>query len=155
MPIALEITAILALVAIVAVLVPLLYKLRRTAQGLDAFLVSTGKDLSQITEDVHASRLRMDHLAVSLQSSLDELSPLVRVLGQVGGLAKDYNIRFHSTIESASRNLGGILGGISAVMAFFKRKLSPREPQYEGIFTPIRSSNDHERKCSPGPAGKW
>ena len=72
MSIALQATLILVLAAIAIGLVPLLFQMRRTAQGLDAFLIASRRDLSQIADDVHASRLRMDHLAVSLQASLDE-----------------------------------------------------------------------------------
>ena len=127
MSIALELTFIVVLVALAVGLVRLLVQLRRTAQGLDAFLLSSSRDLSQIAEDVHASRLRMDHLAASLQVSLDELSRLARMMRELGRTVQDLNRRYHSTIESASRNLGGIVGGISAVLAFFKRRQSPHE----------------------------
>ena len=127
MPIALEVTLIVVLAALAIGLVPLLFQLRRTAQGLDAFLLSSRKDLSQIAEDVHASRLRMDQLAGSLQASLDELSIFVRLIGEVGRTVKDFHTRFHSTIESASRNLGGIVGGVSAVLAFFKSRRNTHE----------------------------
>jgi hypothetical protein len=126
---ALEITLILVLVAIAIGLVPLLFQLRRSAQGLDAFLISSRRDLSQIAEDVHASRLRMDHLAVSLQASLDEISVFAQLMGEVGGMIRNFHNQFHSTIDSASRNLGGILGGISAVLSFFKRPPTQQEPQ--------------------------
>ena len=126
---ALEVTVILVLVAIAAGLVPLLFQLRRTAQGLDAFLIASRRDLSQIAEDVHASRLRMDLLAVSLQATLDEISGFAHLMGEVGGMVRNFHNQFHSTIESASRNLGGILGGISAVLSFFKRPPTQQEPQ--------------------------
>ena len=126
---ALEITLIIVLVASAGGLVPLLFQLRRTAQGLDAFLISSRRDLSQIAEDVHASRLRMDHLAISLQTSLDEISVFAQLMGEVGGMVRNFHNQFHSTIESASRNLGGILGGISAVLSFFKRPPTQQEPQ--------------------------
>ena len=125
MSIALEVTLIVVLAALAAGLMPLLFQLRRTAQGLDTFLLSTKRDLAQIAEDVHASRLRMDQLADSLQDSLDELSTCARVVGDIGRSVKDFHSRFHSTIESASRNFGGIIGGVSAVLAFFKSKRTP------------------------------
>jgi len=125
MPIPLEVTLIVVLVAIAIGLVPLLFQLRCTARELDAFLLSSKKDLTQIAEDVHASRARMDHLAATLQVSLDELSVFVRMAGDLGRTMKDFHNRFHSTIESTSRNLGGIIGGISAVLAFFKRRPTP------------------------------
>ncbi len=126
---ALQITLIVVLIAIGVGLVPLLFQLRRTAQGLDAFLISSRRDLSQIAEDVHASRMRMDHLAVSLQASLDEISVFAQLMGEVGGMVRNFHNQFHSTIESASRNLGGILGGISAVLSFFKRPPTQQEPE--------------------------
>lgn len=129
MPIALEVTLILALAAFTTALVPLLFQLRRTAQGLDAFLFSSKKDLSQIAEDVHASRLRMDHLAISLQASLDDVSAFSQTMGEVGRSLKMFHHRFHDTIDSASRNFGGIIGGVSAVLAYFKRKPTPDEPE--------------------------
>lgn len=129
MPVALEITLIVVLVALAIGLVPLLFQLRRTAQGMDAFLLSSRRDLSQIADDVHAARLRVDHLADSLQMSLAEVSVFARMLGEVGRTVKDFQCRVHSTIESASRNFGGILGGISAVLAFFKGRQSPHEPE--------------------------
>ncbi len=129
MPITLTVTLILVLAVLTVGLVPLLFQLRKTAQGLDAFLLSTKRDLSQIAEDVHASRLRMDHLAVSLQASLDEVSAFAEMMGEVGRTLKEFHTRFHSTIDSASRNLGGVIGGISAVLAFFKPKQTPHEPE--------------------------
>lgn len=127
MPIALEITLIVVLVALAVGLLPLLFQLRRTAQGLDAFLLSSRKDLSQIAEDVHASRLRMDQLTGSIQTYLDELSTFVQLMGEVGQTVRNFHNRFHNTIESASRNFGGIIGGVSAVLAFFKSKQTPNK----------------------------
>jgi hypothetical protein len=48
-----------------------------------------------------------------------------------GNTVKDFHTRFHETIESASRNLGGIIGGISAVSAFFKRNSPHSKPEQE------------------------
>ena len=129
MSLALEITLIVALVALVVGLLPLLYQLRQTAQGLDQFLLSSRKDLAQIAEDVHASRLRMDHLAATLQVTLVEVASFSRAIGEVGTTLKDLHTRFHNSIESASRNVGGVIGGISAVLAHFKSKPTPQEPE--------------------------
>ncbi len=129
MPIALEITLILVLVAVAVGLVPLFHQLRRTAKSLDLFLLSTQKDLTQIAEDVHASRLRMDHLASSLAGSLGELSTFAKSIGEAGTTVSEWHTRFRNTIESASRNFGGVIGGISAVLAFFKSKSTPQEPE--------------------------
>jgi uncharacterized protein YoxC len=129
MPIALEITLILVLIAVAVALVSLLFQLRKTAQGLDLFLLSTKQDLSQIAEDVHTSRLRMDHLAGSLAGSLAELSVFAKSVGEVGNTLADLHARFRNTIDSASRNLGGIIGGISAVLAFCKSRPTSQEPE--------------------------
>jgi len=129
MPIALEITLILVLVALAVGLVPLLHQLRRTARSLDLFLLSSRKDLAQITEDVHASRLCLDHLAAPLAGSLRELAVFAKSVGEVGATVSECHARFRNAIESASRNLGGAIGGISAVLAFFKSRSTPQEPE--------------------------
>ena len=135
MPIALEITLIVTLILLVLFLVPVLYQLRRTAEGLDQFLLATRKDLAQITEDIHASRLRVDHLAGTLQLTLCEFSVFTKTLSELGAQAKGLQANFHSSLEAASRGLGGVIGGISAALAFFKSKPSapegPKDPDHD------------------------
>ena len=131
MLIALEITLIVVLVALAVVLVPLFFQLRRTAQGIDAFLLSSTRDLAQIAGDVHASRERMDHLAGSLQTSVDEMLSFIRLMGEVGRAVRGFHDRFQNTLESASRNFGGVIGGVSAVLAFFKRSKTNHKPESE------------------------
>lgn len=131
MPIALEITLILVLVALAVGLVPLLIQLRRTAQGLDLFLLSTSRDLAQIAEDVHASRLRMDDLGGSLAVTLSDLSAFTKSIAEVGGTVKEWHARFRTTLESASRTIGGVMGGVSAVLAFLKSKPTAHEPEQD------------------------
>lgn len=131
MPIALEITLVLVLIACAAGVLPLLFQLRRTARGLDAFLLSSMKDLGQIASDVHASRVRMDHLAGSLQSAVNDLSAFAGGVGEAGRAVKELHRRFISTAESASRHFGGVLGGITAVMALFNRSKTAHEPDPE------------------------
>ena len=120
MPLALEITLIVVLVVVAVALVPLLVQLLRTAQGVEIFLVSLRKDVSQIAEDVHASRLRMDHLAITMQDSLSDFSVFAKSIGELGGSVKDLHDRFRNSLELASRTFGGVLGGLSSVLAFFK-----------------------------------
>jgi hypothetical protein len=131
MPIAIEVTLIVVLVALTIGLLGLMFQLGRTAQGLDGFLLSSKRDLSQIAEDVHASRMRMDHLAVSLQASLDELSGLARTVGDLGRTVKELHTRFECSLESASRNTAIILGGLSAVLDFFKSRQTHQQHKQE------------------------
>jgi uncharacterized protein YoxC len=123
MAIALEATLILVLIAFAIGLVPLLFQLRRTAQNLDLFLLLSRKDLAQIAEDVHASRLRMDHLARSLQGSLDELSHFTHMLGDVGRTVGDLNQRFHAALDAVT----GTLGGFGSLLGIGKGKASPTD----------------------------
>jgi len=102
--------------------VPLLFQLRTTAKGLDHFLVALETDLSRIAEDVHASRRSMDLLATTLQASLDDLAVFGRLMGGLATSLDGYNTRFKRSLESTSMYIGGILGGVSAVLAFFKSK---------------------------------
>lgn len=129
MSVALQITLMVVLIALAAGSLPLLFQLRRTARGIDLFLLSTSKDLAQIAEDVHASRLRMDLLAATAQVSMSEFSSFAKSLGEVGHTLKDLHHKFHNSIESASRNVGGVIGGISAALAYFKSKPTPQEPE--------------------------
>ena len=129
MPIALEITLILVLMALAVGLVPLLYQLRRTAQSLDLFLLSTKKDLSQIAEDVHASRMRMDHLASTLQLTVSDFSAFAKSVGEIGNRVKELHAEFHNSLETTSRIVGSAIGGISAVLTFLKSRQPPHEPE--------------------------
>jgi uncharacterized protein YoxC len=129
MPIALEWTLILVLVALALAVVPLLLQLRKTAQGLDQFLLSARRDLSQISEDVHASRIRVDHLAATLQITLNDLSTFTNSIREVGITVKEWHHRFRSTVESVSLGLGGVLGGLSSLLAFFKHKPPHQDPR--------------------------
>ncbi len=129
MPLALDITLILVLVILVATLVPLLIQLHKTARGLDRFLVRVEKDISQIAGDVHASRLRMDRMAGSVEVSLGEFSAFAKTIGAVGHTVEALHAQFRGSFESASRGLGGFLGAVSSVLALFKSKSSTQEPQ--------------------------
>lgn len=131
MPIALEITLILVLAALTAGLVPLLFQLRRTAQGIDLFLLSTRRDLAQIAEDVHASRQRMDVLSGTLEQTLSEFSVFAKAVGELGNKVNDLHEQFRTSLESTSRIVGGVLGGISAVLDFLNRAQTAHEPRKE------------------------
>ena len=122
MPLALDITLILVLVTLVAALVPLLIQLHKTARGIDRFLSTVQKDVSQISEDVHASRLRMDHMAGSVEMSLAEFSAFSKTIGAVGHTVEALHAQFHTGFESASRSLGGFMGAISSALTLFKSK---------------------------------
>lgn len=120
MPIALEVTLILVLLAIAAGLVPLLFQLRRTAQGLDAFLLATRKDMAQMTEDVHASRVRMDDLGVSVQGYLDSVAGFI---GMARGLKEGVRAiaaGIRSVLVPESNPAINLLTGLNAMMALFK-----------------------------------
>ncbi len=127
MPLALDITLILVLVTLVLTLVPLLIQLHKTARGIDRFLATVQKDVSQIAEDVHASRLRMDHMAGSVEVSLAEFSAFSKTIGAVGHTVEALHAHFQRSFESASRGLGGFMGAISTVLALFKSKPSTLE----------------------------
>lgn len=125
MPIALEVTLIIVLVTFAGALLPLLAQLRRTARSIDAFLLSSQRDLSQIAEDVHVSRQRMDHLAISLQSSLDDFSTFAKLMGDVAGNVKALHRRFQTTFDSTAQ----IIGGVSAMLGFFKNRSSTTQAE--------------------------
>ena len=129
MPLALEITLIVVLVVVAIALVPLLVQLLRTTREIDVFLVSLRKDVSQIAEDVHASRLRMDHLAATVQSSLSDFALFSKSVGELGGSLKDLHDRFRNSLELTSRTFGGVLGGLSSVLAFFKPTHPSQTPE--------------------------
>jgi uncharacterized protein YoxC len=122
MPLALEITLILVLILLTLFLAPLFYQLRRTAQSLDLFLLSTRQDISQIAEDVHASRQRMDHLAETLQQTLADFSVFSKSVGDLSLRVRELHATFRTSLDSASRSVGGVMGGLSAVLAFFSSK---------------------------------
>lgn len=131
MPIPLEITLIVVLIGLFLAVLPLVFRLGRTLQGIDSFLFSAKKDVAQIADDVHASRVRMDLFAASLQRSLDDLAVFTHLMGEVAGTVKDLHTRFQDGLVSTSRNLGAILGVISAILDFFKHRQTHADPEKE------------------------
>lgn len=123
MPISLQITLIVVLLALAAGMLSVGFYMGRAARSLDAFLQSAQKDLARISDDAHASRLRMDQLSDSLQISLDEFADLAKAAGKVGRMVGDLQAQFQSGMESVSRNLGSLLGLLGPVLAAFR---SPR-----------------------------
>jgi hypothetical protein len=121
MSLALEFALILFLLVVALGLLPLLTQLRRSARALETFLEASRGDLARIAEDAHASRLRMDHLAETLQASAEEVEGILRTAGEVGHTLRTFNDRFHNALESAAGRFGGILGGISTLLTFLKR----------------------------------
>lgn len=109
-------------------LLPLLIQLRITAKRFDQFLYASRKDLVQIAEDVRASRMQMNHIVGSLQTSLEDLSSFTRVMGEIGVSIKNLHSRFHNSFESASAKAGVLLGGINALLAFFESRQTPNNP---------------------------
>jgi hypothetical protein len=124
MPISLQITLIVVLLALAAGALSVCFYLGRAASSLDGLLRTAQKELTRISDDAHASRLRMDQLADSLQISLDEFAGCARMVGNAGRLVNELQIQFQSGMESASRNLGSFLGLLGPVLAAFR---SPRQ----------------------------
>lgn len=131
MNVLLQITLIAVLIALAAGLVPLLMQLRRTAHAMEILLASSRRDLDQITQDVHEVRLRMDALAGSLQGSLNELSRFTEAVGEIGRSLQTIHSRIHRVVDFATHNLGGLAGGISTVLALFKRRSKSTEHSKE------------------------
>ena len=73
--------------------------------------------------------MRMDLLASSLQVSLCELSVFAKSVGELGSRLRDLHTSFRNSFESATRNIGDIIRGISAMLAFFKSRPTPHEPE--------------------------
>ena len=127
-PISLQITLIVVLLALAAGMLSVIFYLGRATRSLDVFLQGAQKDLTRISDDAHASRLRMDQLADSLQTSLDEFAGLARAAGNVGRMVGDLQTQFQIGMESVSRNLGSLLGLLGPVLAVFR---SPRHSHGE------------------------
>lgn len=124
MPMPLQITLIVVLLALAAGLLSVSFLVGRAARSLDSFLQEARKDLARISEDAHASRLRMDRLADSLQISLDGFAGLAQAAGNVARMVDRLQTEFQSGMESVSRNLGSLLGLLGPVLAAFR---SPRQ----------------------------
>jgi type II secretory pathway component PulM len=128
MPIVLETALVLALVALMAFLVPLLAQMRRTARSADQFLRAAQADLAQVAQDVHAVRLRLDQAALSLEPTLEALATLSRAAEGVGKAVTDIKARYAHGLESASQILGILMGGVRALAAFLPTCHKPQQP---------------------------
>ncbi len=131
MSLPLEITLIAVLLAVGGALVPLLLKLGRTTKEAELFLCLAKQELARLAEDAHASNRRVELLGASLQVSLDEFAGLSRALGDTGRMVKDFQVQVQSRLNTASRMVGSLLGGLDAVRAMFGHK--PPPPESTGV----------------------
>ena len=131
MPLPLEITLIVVLLAVGAAVVPLLLQLRRTAKEAEVLMHSAKQELTRLAEDAHASNRRVESLGASLQVSLDEFAGLARALGDTGRMVKAFQVQCQSGLDSASRVFSSVLGGLEAVRALFGHKSQPAQNEQE------------------------
>ncbi len=117
----LQVVIALAVVALTAALIPLLLQLRRTAQAVEGFAKSAGTDLTRISEDVHATRERVEGLADLAQKGLEHPGPIGQVVfGLVGALPSLLHPRPQGT------NLVELLvTGLRSALSFFRGATSP------------------------------
>ncbi len=121
----LEVALITVLAILALALIALVVLAWRTTHYLDELLLSSRRDLSQIAEDIRVSRLRLDRLEISLQTAVEEVMTTIRVVGELASSVQDFQYRCQRTINTTARILGGLIGGASAVLSFFKSKRNP------------------------------
>lgn len=109
-----------AIVALTMALIPLLGQLQRTAASAERFLDSAKDDVRRIQEDIHATRERIDALASSAQSAVDQLNGLARNMAELGAGFK-HSVDGLMGRFSGGFNFAGILSAIGAIIALFRR----------------------------------
>lgn len=125
MHLALQIVLVLAVLALVGFLVPLLVQLRRTARAAEELARSARRDLDRMTQDVHHMRLRVEELSGTVQEALELPSAISRTLS---GLLQAVPALFGRK-EGGTGSLELLVAGIQAATSLIRRPRAAEEKE--------------------------
>ncbi|GLH71659.1 hypothetical protein GETHLI_01610 [Geothrix limicola] len=118
MTMALQIILGLAILAVVAFLIPFLFQARRTALALERLAERSSQDLDRIAEDIHAVRTEVEGLTQRVAHNLDHPSGLAQIvisLMQVSSALTGGHERRPNILEA-------LLTGLRSVLHLFRRQ---------------------------------
>lgn len=114
-----------SVLVITGLLVPLLLQARRTAVAVERLADSATRDLKQMAEDMHQTRIRVEGLCDMAQQSLEHPSTLTKVVaGLVGAVPLLFGRR-----EATTDIFQTLLTGLRTALNLFHRPKSESEEE--------------------------
>lgn len=126
----LQVVIALAVTTLTATLVPLFLQLRRTARSVETLAEQAGRDLSQVAEDLHATRIRVEGLADLAQRGLEHPGPLGQVIfGLVGALPA----LLRPSSQEGTNFIALFVTALRSALSFFRGapQAAPKEGSHE------------------------
>lgn len=115
----------LSVAVITAFLIPFLLQVRRTAAAMERLANSASRDLGQIAEDIHQTRLRMEEVSQLARHSLEHPATLTKVVaGVIGGLSFLFR-----RPGGSSDFLESLLTGLRSALNLFHRPKTESEEE--------------------------
>jgi uncharacterized membrane protein len=109
-------------------LVPLLLQLRRTAQAFEKLALDAQQDLRRITDDIHATRARMDEVAELAKRSLDTTTPMSQV---ITGVLRAVPAFLGQGGSQGPNIFEGFMTGLAGVVQWMRRAKPARKKEEE------------------------
>ncbi len=123
MTMVLQIILGVAILAVVAFLIPFLFQARRTALALERLAESSSRDLARIAEDIHVVRTEVEAVTQRAAHSLEHPSVLTQIV--IGLLQASTS--FFTPREGGRNILVALLTGLRSALHWFRRQSAASE----------------------------
>ncbi|MFZ5759231.1 MAG: DUF948 domain-containing protein [Thermodesulfobacteriota bacterium] len=124
------ITASIGIVLLVAVLVPTLAQIRRTARKAEETLAAINREVEPLLAKVTETSCELQLLTVSLNEKVEQADSIIATLQQTGETLLSTANLVKKTVTPVIAQIGGISAGVAAFTSFFKKNEPPPERRY-------------------------
>lgn len=122
MSVILQVVLALAVAALTAALIPLLFQLRRTAAAMEQFAHDASRDLNRVATDLHETRTRIESLADLAQEQLEHPG----LVSQIAfGVARAVPVILNPE-KGRGNLLETMMAGVDMITALFRQRSTPQ-----------------------------
>ncbi|MFZ5766997.1 MAG: DUF948 domain-containing protein [Thermodesulfobacteriota bacterium] len=125
-----HITASIGIVLFVAVLVPTLAQIRRTARKAEETLEAINREIEPLLAKATETSSELQLLTVSLNEKVEQADSIIATLQQTGETLLSTANLVKKTVTPVIAQIGGISAGVAAFTSFFKKNEPPPERRY-------------------------
>ncbi|OKY75473.1 MAG: hypothetical protein BM485_06930 [Desulfobulbaceae bacterium DB1] len=123
-------TASVAMVIIVVLLIPALNQIKRTTRKAEETLDAINRELEPLLAKATETSSELQILTLSLNDKIERTDNIIETLQQTGNTLLSTAILVKKTINPLVAQVGGISAGVAAFTSFFKKNETPLDRRY-------------------------